>query len=200
MSLDLPDISQHPDELVAKPGRGVTRILAEAGMMADFQVAEDILERGSEVHRYTAEMDLAVSDPLRRKPDLRGFPKEWRGFTRAWQKFKDQSLSTIHLVEEEVSDKLYGIRGRLDRVVEIRGRKERAILEIVTGSVQPYKALQMAGYGRCLDHRAIFIRLWVELHEDATFKMGEFPLREYFDDVATFLSCLRVMQWKRSHL
>jgi hypothetical protein len=200
MSLDLPDISQHPDELVQKPGRGVTRILAESGMMADFQVAEDILERGSEVHRFTAEMDLAVSDPLRRKPDLRRFPAAWRGFTRAWQKFKDRSLSTIHLVEEEVSDPLYGIRGRLDRVVEIRGRKERAILEIVTGSVQPYKALQMAGYGRCLDSRAIFIRLWVELHDDATFQSGEFPLREYFDDVSTFLSCLRVMQWKRSHL
>src|SRR5690242_9616165 len=108
MNAVLPGIALHPDEAHGeKKFSGVTRVLRDAGIMRDFEVSQDILDRGSDVHKachYHNQNDL----------DFRQVPMELRGYVHACEKFKLDLVKEVILSEYFVSDPIYMIRGRLD--------------------------------------------------------------------------------------
>lgn len=168
---------------------GVTRVLLAIGFMADWQVGEDALERGGDVHKachYYDERDL----------DMRTLPEDYRARVRAWALFKQQSGVVLEGIEKRVENPLYRYRGRLDRLATLPGAPTRIILDIKTGKPSPYVRLQTAAYGYAEKPTELFRRMTVELKADGTYRIEEFPIGEYFDDVHTFLGALRVLTFK----
>lgn len=187
------DPSQHPDESTGKREyNGVTRTLAAAGVISTFEVTQDILNRGDEVHRatqYYDEKDL----------DLRTLPKDRYGYLKAWRQFRKDNSFVPTLIEHYVENTQYMIRGKLDRFGMIAGIAAipEAVLEIASGHILPYKRLQLAAYGWCHDPTKVFRRIGVELRAHGTYNVVEFPVAEYFSDLHDFLACVRVADFKR---
>jgi hypothetical protein len=211
MPLDvIVDPSEHPDEknfpgpgsLPSNLWRGTTRTLREAGVMADWQVAESILERGSDVHKachYRLQNDL----------DLRTLPNNEqgqyiRGCVRGLEKFLRETGFQVQKTEFPVENRRYGIRGRLDVAGILPNFSQRGpitpmtLIELMTGEPQPYRRLQLASYGFCLSETEVFRRIAVRLFPDGTYSVkAEYPVGEYFSDVHDFLACLRVINFKK---
>lgn len=195
LDVSLSDPSSHPDESKGTPSYiGVTRTLSAANLISSLEVTAEILERGSQVHlacKFLDQFDF----------DRRTLPHRVRGFVNAWKRFRDENSFRPRYIEHFVENEKYNIRGTLDRAGPIAGIKSvpRAIVEIATGTLLPYKALQMSAYGFLLDPKKIFRRIGVELHEDATYRMEEFPIKDYLPDLHVFFAATRVNDFKRRH-
>lgn len=180
--------SDHVDESAGTPEyRGVTRVLYNARVMRDFEVAESILERGSEVHRHTHLLDTV------KYFNWNSVDKQYRGWVRAWGKFKADA--DVHILHSEhfVQNKIYGVRGRLDTICTFADDPRICVLEKKTGKLPPVTPLQLAAYGWLYDPKPPLQRVAVELREDGTYSTKVYPLREYLRDVHDFLALARTM-------
>lgn len=196
--LALADPSLHPDESAGNPSfAGVTRTLSAAGAVSSFEVAESILDRGSDVHKachYYDENDL----------DMRTVPKNRIQFVRAWAKCRrENDFVPIH-IEHLVENPNYQIRGHIDRVIELPPLPQfagttRGILELKTGSAAACTRLQTAIYGWMKDANILWRRFAVILSADASYHIQEYPVTEYMDDVHTFLAFQRGNAFKQKY-
>lgn len=177
----------HPDEHAGPSAfRGVTRILRDGGAMQGWEVAESILERGSEVHRGAHLLDTAT------RFRWTTLAPEHRGFVRAWRRFKIDFEVHIIASELSVSNEAYQIRGRLDRIVTFGDDGQLCVLELKSGKVMPFTALQLAAYGWLYDPKLLFRRFGLQLNADGTYVPPvEYSRRTYMRDVHDFLSLAR---------
>ena len=176
----------------------VTRVLAELGLVRQSE-SEHPLLRGQAVHEACKLFD---EDDL----DLDSLDDITRPYLKAYKRFKEDMDFEVKQSEALVWSKDYGYAGRLDRVGEMSftswcyfGNLWAAaplILEIKTGKVQPATALQLVAYAQA--HFGQPVRRYaVALRDDATYRITEYPLSDFREDFRTWLSCLRVAQWKR---
>ncbi|MGH8677370.1 MAG: hypothetical protein ACREUQ_03335 [Burkholderiales bacterium] len=169
----------------------VTEVLKEAGLVKvwneDDQAARD---RGASVHlacAYFDEGDL----------DWESVPSEHDGYIEAWRKFQQESGFLVQQIEKPVCDETYGWAGRLDRTGITRAGA-KAVLEIKTGAIQPFTALQLVAYGEMLFGHAVE-RFAVQLKPDGAYTTQYYPISEWRADLRTFHSCCRVAAWKKEH-
>lgn len=161
----------------------VTGIIKDMGLVHSDYFTEYSRDRGTKVHQAIqlhndGELDEDTLDPV------------LRPYLTAWQRFKDEAHVTIEASEVRLASEVYRFAGTIDAVGTIGGTP--AILDIKSGQVQPWTAIQLAGYHILLDQPARK-RYAVQLKEDGSYRLHEFKDRQ---DRGVFLAALTIHQWK----
>ncbi len=168
----------------------VTQVLSEAGLVSTFCMQEEAAWRGSEVHRLCAEDD---NDGV----DLRKVPKQFRGYLRAWRKYRQDSGFEPVLIEQRIDDHRNGYAGRLDRVGYRRGQSISTILDIKTtksGAIADYVRFQLVAYGNALKPNHMFERIAVALKPNGTYNVKVYRQEDFRADLVRFLEMLRMVK------
>lgn len=175
----------------------VTQIIGDAGLVweARDQMA---LDRGTAVHRATRYLDEGILDWATVDPRI-------APYVQAWRRFLDETGFCTTAIEEPVYSERWDYAGQPDRV-GILWRADNtepssatAVVDLKTGTVQPFTALQLAAYGNAIlndDQCSRLTRIAVGLHDDGTYEMTTYRMMDWADDLGTFLACLRVARWK----
>lgn len=181
------DPSTHTYTLNGVVVPSVTQILRECGIIDTSRYAPGSAERGTAVHLACQLHDENDLDEASLDPQIVPYLEGWRRFIKECA-FEPQSIEQI------VVSGTYGYAGTLDRTGLLYGRP--AILDIKSGSPEPWASLQLAGYAEALGEPNRR-RLAVHLPGDGTYR-----LHEYRDpsDRRVFLSAVAVCQWKNLKL
>lgn len=161
----------------------VTQILQANGLISPHAIDEAAAWRGSEVHRLCYEDDINVVDL--RKTDI-----PYRGYLRAWRKFRQDAGFVPKLIEHRVDSMQFGYSGRLDRVGNRPGQRLRVMLDIKTnkqGQVGDYVRYQLAAYALALEPAAIFERIAVVLKPDGNYNTRIFSVADFGLDRAKWV-------------
>lgn len=164
----------------------ITRVLREAGLVDESHFNDEVRQRGTAVHaaiHYLNDGDLNWSTV-----DEAILP-----YVRGYEKFKQESGFVPVFNEQPFFSERYMIACHIDQAGALRGKD--SIVEIKTGSMQPWTALQTAGQSLCLpgfrDRR-----FGLELPGDGTYRLQHFT---HQSDEYAFLSCLALAHWKRNN-
>jgi hypothetical protein len=145
---------------------------------------------GTAVHRAIelyedGTLDTAALDPLI-APRL-----------EAYLKFKRECYAIPVELEQRVHNSLYGYCGRLDFNGLMRG--EKAIVDWKSGLITHTVAMQLAGYAGCMADPSSYARYSLQLRDDGTYRLHEYPRAEFREDFADFCAALRVAMRKRRY-
>lgn len=162
----------------------VTSILKGAGLIDDTWFTDYARTRGQAVHLATALYDRGELDET-------SVDGRITGYLDAWVRFKSDSGFQPHLIEEPVGNENPMYAGTLDRAGTIG--EASAILDIKTGHMPAWAALQTAAYQRCKPHYRQ--RFGVELRENGTYRMTPFTDR---NDWNVFAGALALVNWKHN--
>lgn len=172
----------------------VTQVLADVGIIDYSRIpAEDrerYLQRGKDVHiatHYDDEGDL----------DEAAFNEDLRGYLEAWRRFRAETGFVPELIEYRGFHSVYRYAGTLDRTGDWRGRK--ILLDMKTGNAAAFVELQLAAYAAFFKSPAAFHRIGVEVHDDGTYRIQEFPCKDFWADFQVFVAALVVHGWKERH-
>ena len=172
----------------------VTQVLEDVGIV-DYSrlpgsTREMALRRGSAVHaacHYDDEGDL----------DETQLAEEILPYLRAWRKFCASVCWKWDRIEFRSHNAKYGYCGQLDRAATIPGKSAQVLLDIKTGVAQHWTRYQVAAYAAFFENPRAYLRMAVELHKDETFKVHEYPGRDWAADFAVFSAALVVYREKR---
>ena len=172
----------------------VTQILEDVGIV-DYSrlpgsTREMALRRGSAVHaacHYDDEGDL---DETQLAPEI--LP-----YLQAWRKFRASVGWEWDRIEFRSYQERYDYCGQLDRAATIPGKSTQVLLDIKTGVAQYWTRYQVAAYAAFFENPRAYLRMAVELHKDETFKVHEYPGRDWAADFAVFSAALVVYREKR---
>lgn len=174
--------------------RSVTKILDDAGLITSFCKDEAARERGIAVHSMCEIYDRTGE-----------VVESGHGeYLKAWQSFRGLAGFEPSLIEERVYDHVFMYAGRLDRYGIISGMATPAVVDIktsVSGAAPAYVRYQLAAYAHALQPFHKFQgcrRLVVCLRPNGRFKMTEFPMTEYQQDLARFLEMARTIPGDQS--
>jgi len=173
----------------------VTQVLEDVGLI-DYSfipgsMRDVYLRRGSAVHLATAYDDVGDLDEESLKPEL-------RGYLEAWRKFRADSRFTWDRIEYQRFHRQYGYAGTLDRQGSVDARMNtRTVVDIKTGHAPTWVRYQLAAYAGLYEKPIGWRRMAVELHDDGTYGVTEFPCREFLSDFQVFLAALTVFSAKR---
>jgi hypothetical protein len=170
----------------------VTELLAEAGLIDRTWFSEEGALRGQYVHQACHYYDMGELDEDSLDPVL--IP-----YVEGWKKFREDTGVMILRCEERIDDNRLGVTGMPDRVVDWPG-VGYAVIDIKSGSLQPWTAIQLAAY------RLLIVENWkpmvgpkrfaVNLPGDGTYKVKEYKDRA---DEGIFLAALAIHNWKKNH-
>ncbi len=177
----------------------VTQILENVGII-DYGFLPDAerehyMRRGRIVHKATHfddEGDLQ-EETLR---------EEYRGYVAAWRKARTLLRATWERIEWSSWHELYRYAGTQDRygAVEygnVGSKARRTVLDIKTGHSPEWVRYQLAAYAAFHDKPIALRRMAIELHEDGTFGVTEYPCGTFLSDFQVFLAALTVFNAKR---
>ena len=172
----------------------VTQVLSDVGII-DYSMIpagdrERYLQRGTDVHVATHYDDEGELDDTTLREDL-------IGYLAAWRRFRADTAFTPDLIEHRGFHEKYRYAGTLDRTGDWKGRK--ILLDMKTGKAAPFVRIQLAAYGGFFKSPASFRRVGVELHGDGTYRVQEFPCKDFQADFGVFLAALAVYREKRRH-
>ena len=164
----------------------VTGILKAEGFIDTQWFDEYSATRGTYVHKACELSDRGELEEAELDPIL--IP-----YVSAWQKFIMESKFQITEMETRLVSETHQFSGKPDRIGILNGCP--AIIDLKSGVVQPWTALQLAGYEilKGSPHK----RFGVQLKDDGNYKLTEFKDRQ---DRQVFLSCLAVYQWKHNNM
>ena len=165
----------------------VTQILKFSGLIQDRFYTEESRQFGIAVHKACEYVDRGTLKRGTLHP--RVAPR-----VEAWEKFKSEQKFVPKGIEEVFYDETYKFCGTRDRRGEIKGWN--AIVDIKSGVVQPWTALQLAGYAFDFYKDKSIGRYGVELKEDGTYKVTEY---RNLNDYNQFLSCVSNFYWAQNH-
>lgn len=160
----------------------VTQVLRIAGVLQTGWYNEEAMHRGARVAVATALDDRDDLDPESCE-DIMGYVESWRSFLRSVK-------HKIIAIEERVYQPVWRFAGTLDRRMSINGKP--FIVDIKTGSAEPWHALQTAAYGLCFTPNAGYERAAVYLESDGRFK---FVQHRDGNDTTVFAPCANVANW-----
>jgi len=172
----------------------VTQILSDMGLIDTTWFTEYGRNRGTLIHRiiqwYLAgEVDEDSIDPA------------LRPYFDAFLKFEVDSKFVAEEVERPFASETYRFAGTPDLIGCLNGHN--AIIDIKSGTPQPWAALQLAGY-EILRNEGIrdggmlrCKRFSLQLTDDGTYKLIPFTDRA---DRGVFLAALAVYNWKKNNM
>lgn len=166
----------------------VTALLAESGLIDRTWFSEDGATRGTYVHQACHYYDMGELDEDSLDPVL--IP-----YVEGWKKFRADTNVTIAWAEERITDEKLGVTGQPDRLVEWPG-VGWAIIDIKSGSLADWTAIQLAAYRLLLPGYKNLKRFAVNLPGDGTYKVKEYKDR---GDEGIFLAALAIHNWKKNH-
>lgn len=181
------DEGRHAYYVDGKALPSVTQILDGAGLISAFCRDEESRFRGTAVHAYCAQDDIA---PL----DLRTVPASLRNYVRAWRRYRIDTGFMPTLIEHRVDSFEYGYSGRFDRLGVMPGQSLLTLLDIKTaktGSIATYVRLQLAAYALAYAPTRVFDRRTVSLMPDGRYNTRNYPLFTHHSDRAEWLGILR---------
>ena len=162
----------------------VTELLKDEGFIDTQCFTEYYATRGTYVHKACELLDHDDLEEAELDPVL--IP-----YVSAWQRFKDESKFQIIEMETRLISETYQFTGKPDRIGLLNGCP--AIVDMKSGAVQRWTALQLAGYEilKGSPHK----RFGVQLKDDGSYKLTEFKDRS---DRGVFLAALSFYQWKNN--
>jgi hypothetical protein len=175
----------------------VTQILNKVGV-CDFSFVDQetrlmSMARGNSVHWLC---QLEDENAL----NYRTVPRWLRGFRRGWNLWKKRSAVQITGIESQFVSR-FGFAGIIDRTGTFPpsvflGAGTSAVIDIKSGSVPDWVALQLAAYAVWAagdnPKKAEYVRrIAVRLSEDGSYYIREFPLCSFKSDWARFVHYLR---------
>jgi hypothetical protein len=160
----------------------VTELLKAEGFIDTQWFTEYHAPRGTYVHRACELSDLGELDMDELDPIL-------TPYVEAWGKFMNESGFQITEMETRLISDTHQFSGKPDRIGIFNGRP--AIIDLKSGALQPWTALQLAGYEilKGSPHK----RFGVRLTDEGTYKITEYTDRS---DRGVFLAALACYQWK----
>lgn len=161
----------------------VTGILKEVGLIDDEWFTEEARERGKAVHAAT---ELLDRDDL----DWDSLHPKIEPYVKAYQNFKKDTGFIPELIEHRVYNHDYNYAGTLDRT-GIFPNGEKVILDIKSGPISGWAALQVAAYDYCLAQARQ--RMALQLKNDGTYKVKSF---KGLNDINIFVSAAVIVNWK----
>jgi len=185
------DVIEHRYTVDGRVVPSVTQILKAVGLIDYSFIPQAVLleaaRRGRLVHQALEYMDRDELDEESVDPQLAGYITACRRFYR-------ESGFVVADIEKRVYNRLYGYAGTLDRT----GFLERtpAVLDLKTGLVLPGHALQLVGYANCLPQPRRFRRIALQLNDDGTYRVHEYPAADFERDTRAFLSAVCCVVWR----
>ncbi len=113
-------------------------------------------------------------------------------YLTAWRSFKHDTGFKIEAIEKPVASELYRFAGMLDRLGIMN--KQDYVLDIKSGAVSPWTALQLAAYEVAENRR--LNRIAVQLMETGKYKIHSYTDRQ---DRQIFLAALSCWHWQRNN-
>ena len=164
------DEARHEYRVNGRVTPSVTQVLKAVGLLADYDNLDPFYaERGHAVHAACEFDDKGTLDE-------ESVDEEVAGFLAAWRALKKESGLVVVEIETVVTGP--GYAGRVDRVVEIKGR--RGVLDIKTGQPAAWHQLQTAAYAMALFRESSCPRWAAYLKQDGTFRIDEHDdVRDY---------------------
>lgn len=165
----------------------VTQILDASGLISPFCKDEEARFRGTQIHELTAKDDVT---PL----DLRKVPRAFRGYVRAWRKYRRDTGFMPTLIEHRIDSQELGYSGRFDRLGVRRGQHFEVLLDIKTtksGAIPDYSRLQLSGYALAHDARKVFERITVTLMPDGRYSSKPWPIHTNLIDRAEWMRLVK---------
>lgn len=158
----------------------VTRILEATGI-SDFSKirnADFYLQRGQDVHMICESID-------------KGEPDYWsgtdlEGYAQSYINFKTETGFVPQLIEHPVYHDIWKYKGTLDRTGRFAAFTGPNLVDIKSGIVAEWTALQTAAYTGCLLEPETFRRWGLSLSKAGKFKLTEF--KNYRSDINYFYS------------
>jgi hypothetical protein len=144
-------------------------------------------DRGTRVHVAVELWDLYGEETN----DLEALP-----YLNAWRKFRADKQFTPELVEHAACNENLGFAGVIDRVGNTP--EIPAILaDIKSGAKEPWHRIQTAAYVMLMPNPFKLERWCVYLRSDETYELEVHPRTDLQADLAVFLSCLTVHNWRK---
>lgn len=167
----------------------VTGILKDVGLIDGKWFTDFARDRGTAVHMATAMHDEGTLDSATVDPRI-------EGYVAAWVLFRKESGFVPTLVEAVVANQTPRYAGTLDRAGLMGGDAGKScILDIKTGAIPAWAALQTAAYQRCRPNfRA---RYGIELRENGTYRLERFTNDNV--DWMVFCGALALVNWKKNN-
>jgi len=164
----------------------VTQILHAEGFIDTTWFTEHGRDRGRYVHKIihwyiTGDLDEDTIDPA------------LRPYLDAWLRFTKDIGFVSEVVEKPFVSESYRFAGTPDHVGALNGHN--AVLDVKTGAIQPWTALQLAGYEILIKNPSIE-RFSLQLTEDGKYKLAHHKDRQ---DRNIFLSALSCYYWKNNN-
>lgn len=186
------DPERHVFTIDDRPVPSITQALVEAGIIQTAYYNEAGRQRGTFVHQALDYLD-------RRDLDTASVPAEYQGYLGGYQEFKACTgfEPDINGIEVPLFHPVHLFGGIPDRWGRLNG--SAVVLEIKTGEVEPWAALQTAAQALLIN----FVHPDLELRRHAIrlTKEGKWKLKSFSDrrDEAVFLAALQVCHWRRAH-
>ena len=178
------------------PLSGVTSLLSGAGLIDYSFLTESkrdhVLDRGKKAHTLTEYYDQDDLVETNIDPQIKPYLESYKQFKRETPSLK------ILGIEKFVRHPLQRYAGKFDRLVMIEGKL--CILDLKTGELQPWTALQLEGYRQAWEIEGgekIHARYGLHLSKTGIFnKKKDFIKYDDPSDAAAWLSVVTLARWK----
>ena len=167
----------------------VTQILTAEGIINGQWYTEDGRRRGGHVH-----LALRYLDEGRLDED--SVTDEVRPYLEAWGRFLSETGFICLQIERPFVCEALGYAGTPDRVGWMDGDKTLSIIDIKTGSPEPWHALQTAAYAVGIGKR--MAKRWsVYLRNDGNYRLVQY---QDIDDINAWIGLVSIRNWKQKHM
>lgn len=167
----------------------VTQILTAEGIINGQWYTEDGRRRGGHVH-----LALQYLDEGRLDED--SVTDEVRPYLEAWGRFLSETGFICLQIERPFVCEALGYAGTPDRVGWMDGGKILSVIDIKTGSPEPWHALQTAAYAVGIGKR--MAKRWsVYLRNDGNYRLVQY---QDIDDINAWIGLVSIRNWKQKHM
>jgi hypothetical protein len=167
--------------------KSVTQILGSVGIIDGTYYTEKGKNRGTDVHYICQLYDEGDLDE-------KSIPEGLKGYFDGYLKFQDDFKIKILEIEKRVFNPKVRYAGTLDRLAISNVDHKYMLIDLKTGVIQPWVALQLAAYEKCLEiDQRIIHRKAVRL-----LKTGKYQVHSFSDpnDFEYFKCAAMVTHWK----
>lgn len=183
------DAERHAYILDGRVIPSVTQILTAEGIIDGQWYTEDGRRRGGHVH-----LALRYLDEGRLDED--SVTDEVRPYLEAWGRFLSETGFICLQIERPFVCEALGYAGTPDRVGWMDGGKILSVIDIKTGSPEPWHALQTAAYAVGIGKR--MAKRWsVYLRNDGNYRLVQY---QDIDDINAWIGLVSIRNWKQKHM
>lgn len=190
--ISCPGISFDPESHVYRTDGGnpvlsVTTIIRRAGLSDPRFYSDEARDRGTAAH-------LAIQYINEGTLDDDTVHERILPYVLGYRRWLSQSGFVVEQAERIVHNPIYGYAGTVDIVGTLNGLP--AVVDVKTGTMQPWTALQLAAYAEAIAPRKNILRFGLEIRQDSSYRFEQFAERTDFD---VFAGACALVKWKERH-